>query len=41
MRAKLRKLIIWALGGEPVLKQPDPAYDPVALDKIVSDIKNP
>jgi hypothetical protein len=41
VKKKLRELIVWALGGEPVLKQPDPAYDPVALDKVVFDIRNP
>jgi hypothetical protein len=37
----LRALIVWALGGEPVLKQPEPAYDPAALDAVVAEIKNP
>jgi hypothetical protein len=40
-RDAVRALIVWALGGEPVLRLPDPAYDPAALDKVVSDIKNP
>jgi hypothetical protein len=37
----LRALIVWALGGEPLLKQPDPPYDPAALDAVVAEIKNP
>ncbi len=38
-KASLRALIVWALGGEPVMRAPDPAYDPAALDKIVAGLK--
>jgi len=39
MKALLRKIIVWALGGEPVIRQPDPLYDAAALDKIVREIQ--
>ena len=38
-RDKLRALIVWALGGEPLVRGPDPAYDPAALDKVIADLK--
>lgn len=40
-REAVRAFIVWALGGEPVIKGPEPVYDPAALDKIVAGIKNP
>jgi hypothetical protein len=40
-RDAVRALIVWALGGEPLLKQPDPPYDPAAMDLIMADLKNP
>lgn len=39
MKALIRKLIAWALGGEPVIKGPEPIYDPAALDKVQADLK--
>jgi hypothetical protein len=38
-KARLRALIVWALGGEPVVRGPDPVYDPAALDKVVSQYR--
>jgi hypothetical protein len=37
----LRALIVWALGGEPLLKQPDPPYDPAGIDAVAAELKNP
>jgi hypothetical protein len=37
----VRSLIVWALGGEPLLKQPDPPYDPAGIDAVAAELKNP
>lgn len=39
MRALIRKIIVWALGGEPVMRGAEPPYDPAALDKIAAQLK--
>jgi hypothetical protein len=40
-REAVRSLIVWALGGEPLLKQPDPPYDPAGIDAVAAELKNP
>jgi hypothetical protein len=37
----VRSLIVWALGGEPLLKQPEPAHDPAGIDAVAAELKNP
>lgn len=34
-----REQIIAALGGEPLLKQPEPAHDAAGLDRVISDLR--
>lgn len=39
MRALARKIIVWALGGEPVIKGPEVAHDAAGLDKVISELR--
>jgi len=39
MRSLIRKLIIWALGGEPVLRGPDVPHDAAGLDKEIAALR--
>lgn len=39
MRAIVRKIIVWALGGEPVIKGPEVAHDAAGLDKVISSLR--
>jgi hypothetical protein len=41
MKLIIRKLIVWALGGAPILRGSDPIHDAAALDKVIAEIKNP
>ena len=34
-----KEAIIAALGGEPLLKQAEPAHDAAGLDKVISDLR--
>ena len=40
-RESVQALIVWALGGEPVLRADDPPYDAAELDAVVAEIKTP
>jgi hypothetical protein len=39
MRKLLRRIIVWALGGEPVIRGAEPTYDPATLDKIAARLR--
>lgn len=38
-QAVTREQIVAALGGEPLLKQPEPVHDAAGLDKVISDLR--
>lgn len=38
-QAVTRDQIIAALGGEPLLKQPEPVHDAAGLDRVIADIR--
>lgn len=39
MRPLLRKIIVWALGGEPVIRGPEVAHDAAGLDKEIAELR--